>query len=359
MVQRVLSVSFTQILRVLALLLLPLAFISLIAWATAGSTSGNTSDPIRAAIWLWLGAHHIPFTVNLAGAAGFLSYLPLGAVVLPFLALRSGFSKALYKLHMDYHSIAMVRVTYSLVYTLFVTVLAFLAQSDGVQPVWYLAPIFSFLIAYFATFTAGNGARLSTPILYASRALAVLVGLSFIYLAILIFTHHATIEKLTTVLAPGVFGGGLLFLLNIFYLPNIAISVLSYFSGAGFAVGSNSHISPFSRHIDQIPAFPLLGVIPESTSKFALIAIVVAIMVGVLIALWSIPNGATTLFQTLFITAVGTAILAYLGSGALITEAMGAVGVSIWQLTLFLNAQIFLGAIATFYLPPLLSRSRE
>jgi hypothetical protein len=82
-------------------------------------------------------------------------------------------------------------------------------------------------------------------------------------------------------------------------------------------------------------------------------------MVGVLIALWSIPNGATTLFQTLFITAVGTAILAYLGSGALITEAMGAVGVSIWQLTLFLNAQIFLGAIATFYLPPLLSRSRE
>ena len=52
MVQRVLSVSFTQILRVLALLLLPLAFISLIAWATAGSTSGNTSDPIRAAIWL-------------------------------------------------------------------------------------------------------------------------------------------------------------------------------------------------------------------------------------------------------------------------------------------------------------------
>ena len=56
MLQRVLAVSFAQVLRTIAILLLPLAFISLIAWATAGSTTGNTSDPMRAAVWLWLGA---------------------------------------------------------------------------------------------------------------------------------------------------------------------------------------------------------------------------------------------------------------------------------------------------------------
>ena len=359
MVQRVLSVSFAQILRVIALLLLPLAFISLIAWATAGSASGNTSDPIRAAVWLWLGAHHIPFAINLAGAAGFLSYLPLGAVVLPFLALRSGFSRALYKLHMDYHSITTVRVIYSTVYATLVTALALLSSSDGVQAVWYLAPVFSFLTAFLSTFTAGNGARLTAPVLYASRALAILMGFSFIYLALLIFTHYVTVQRLTTVLAPGVFGGVLLFALNVFYLPNIAISVLSYFSGAGFAVGSNSQISPFTRHVDQIPAFPLLGVIPESTSKFALLAIILAVAVGVLLAVWSIPSGATTLLQSLFITVIGTALLAYLGSGSLITDAMSAVGVSIWKMTLILDAEIILGAVATFYLPPLLSRGRE
>ena len=359
MVQRVLSVSFAQILRVIALLLLPLAFISLIAWATAGSATGNSSDPIRAAIWLWLGAHHIPFVVNLAGAAGFLSYLPLGAVVLPFLALRSGFSRALYKLHMDYHSITTVRIIYSTVYAIFATALTLLSRSEGVQAVWYFAPLFAFIIAYLSTFTAGNGARITAPVLYASRALAILIGISFIYLAFLIFTQHATVQRLTTILAPGVFGGVLLFALNVFYLPNIAVSVLAYFSGAGFAVGSNSHISPFSRHVDQIPAFPLLGVIPESTSKFALLAIILAVAVGVLLAIWSIPSGATTLWQSLIVTVIGTALLAYVGSGSLITEAMGAMGVSIWRLTLILDAQIILGAVAAFYLPPLLNRSRE
>jgi hypothetical protein len=108
MLQRVLAVSFAQVLRTVAILLLPLAFISLIAWATAGSATGNTSDPMRAAIWLWLGAHHIPFFLN-GTATGYLSYLPIGAMLLPFFVLRTGFGRALSKLHGDFHNVASVR----------------------------------------------------------------------------------------------------------------------------------------------------------------------------------------------------------------------------------------------------------
>ena len=75
MFQRVLWVSLSQVLRSIALVLLPISFLTLIAWATAGSITGNTSDPIRAAMWVWLGIHHIPFSLSLPPAAveGYLS----------------------------------------------------------------------------------------------------------------------------------------------------------------------------------------------------------------------------------------------------------------------------------------------
>ena len=58
--QRVLSVSLSHAIRGAALVLLPFAFIALVAWATAGSATGTTTDPIRGAAWIWLGSHHIP-----------------------------------------------------------------------------------------------------------------------------------------------------------------------------------------------------------------------------------------------------------------------------------------------------------
>mgnify|MGYP003338747930 CR=1 FL=1 len=44
-----LLVSFKQAVRSTTLIILPLSFISLVAWATAGSSTGNTADPLRAA----------------------------------------------------------------------------------------------------------------------------------------------------------------------------------------------------------------------------------------------------------------------------------------------------------------------
>jgi 3-oxoacyl-[acyl-carrier-protein] synthase-3 len=43
MFQRVLAVTLAQVVRSISVLFLPIAFLCLIAWATAGSTNGNTS----------------------------------------------------------------------------------------------------------------------------------------------------------------------------------------------------------------------------------------------------------------------------------------------------------------------------
>ena len=116
---RVLGVTLTQVLRSVALVLLPTSFIALFAWATAGSAVGNTGDPLRASLWIWLGAHQIPFTLSLppSNTAGYLSFLPLGALVAPVLAIRNGVARAFERLDGDESLLPLARILFALVYT--------------------------------------------------------------------------------------------------------------------------------------------------------------------------------------------------------------------------------------------------
>jgi hypothetical protein len=357
MLQRVLAVSFAQVLRSLALLLLPLAFISLIAWATAGSATGNTSDPMRAAIWLWLGAHHIPFFLN-GATTGYLSYLPIGAMLLPFFALRSGFSRALSKLHGDFHNLNSVRTIFSFQYAILATLLALFSSSATVSSQWYLAPMFAFLISYMATLTAGSRFRISQAVSYASRALALLLGSAFIILALLVFTHLSTFKNISVVLEPGLLGSILLFALNLFYLPNLAIAALSYFTGAGFAIGAGTLISPFTYNLGAIPTLPILAVVPTTASKWALLAVLITVSVGVLLAIWALGSSSSALIQALILIAASISILGYLASGSLMTSSMSAVGVSIWKLTLSIFLEISLGVLLVVLVPQIKLRRR-
>lgn len=357
MLQRVLAVSFAQVLRTVAILLLPLAFISLIAWATAGSATGNTSEPIRAAIWLWLGAHHIPFFLN-GAATGYLSYLPLGAMLLPFFALRSGFGRALSKLHGDFHNIASVRSIFASQYAVIVTLLAFLSKSPNVSSQWYLAPLFSFLIAYLASLTAGSRLHMSQAVSYATRVLAILLGFSFIFLAIAIFINISTFKNISIVLQPGFFGAFLLFALNLFYLPNLAVSVLAYFTGTGFAVGAGTLVSPLTHRLGEIPALPILAALPATSSKWALLAVIFVIALGAMMAAWALASSSRSLFQALTLITISISIISYLASGSLMTQAMSAVGVSIWKLALSITIEIGLGIAAFVFIPQIKLRSR-
>ena len=358
MLQRVLAVSFAQVLRTVAILLLPLAFISLIAWATAGSATGNTSDPMRAAIWLWLGAHHIPFFLN-GTATGYLSYLPIGAMLLPFFALRSGFGRALSKLHGDFHNIASVRSIFASQYALVVTLLALASRSPSVTSQWYLAPVFAFLIAYLASLTAGSRTRMSQAVSYATRVLAILLGTSFIFLAIAIFLNISTFKNISIVLQPGFFGAILLFALNLFYLPNLAVSVLAYFTGTGFAVGTGTLVSPFTHRLGEIPALPLLSVLPTSSSKWALLAVALVIALGALMAAWALTSSTQALVQAIILLSISILLIGYLASGSLMTDAMSAVGVSLWKLALSITIELGIGVAAMVFIPQIKLPSRS
>jgi hypothetical protein len=328
---------------------LPFSFIALIAWATAGSASGSTTHPIRGAVWIWLGAHHIPFQLSLppTGVAGYLTYLPIGAVFLPFIVIRTSFQRALDRLKGDYHDLNSVRLTFATFYALLATALAFASKSTSIAPQWYLAPVFTFLIALFATMTVGARLAPSRALRTASRLLALILGTSLITVSILIWVNFSQIKDITISLQPGIFGGVLLLLLNILYLPNAAIALAAYFSGTGLAVGAGTIVSPWWYELGQIPALPLLGILPVNRQPLALFGIAFFIAIGVLLAYLADGFELSGYLQTFIFVIAGLTLLAYLGSGSLITAEMGAVGVSIWKFALSIFIEIGLGFLAT------------
>jgi len=372
MLTRVLGAALPQVLRSVAWLLLPTSFIALLAWATAGSATGNTGDPLRAALWIWIGAHSIPFDLSLppSGLAGHLSYLPLGALIFPVLAIRSGVARTIERLDNDSSLVGAARATFAVGYTLFALAASFFSKTDSIRPVWYFAIIYVLPFTLLCAATVGRRVALGQGFLFGSRIIALLLGISSIVFGILLLVNISMVKNLTTVLQPGIFGGFLLLLLNILYIPNAIVSTLAYFSGVGFAVGSGTLVSPTSFRLNKIgtlvsptsfrlnkiPAMPLLGALPENKSLISLIGILVIVAAGALLVTWTISLDQTVLVQSLIVAVLLAAFVGYSGSGALITDAMSAVGVSTWKFTLAIAAQLGLGAALAIYVPRLTNR---
>jgi hypothetical protein len=193
----------------------------------------------------------------------------------------------------------------------------------------------------------------------ASRVIAIALGFSFIVLALLIFTNISTFKNISIVLQPGIFGSLLLFALNAFYLPNAALAILGYFTGTGFAIGAGTLISPFTHHLGELPALPLLAALPTTSSRWALLVVVLVIALGAAMALWAQSSSTTTLIQSFVLTLISFALLSYLASGSLMTPAMSAVGLSIWKFTLSTGVELAIGIALVVLLPQIRIRVKR
>ena len=359
MMTRVLGAALPQVLRSVAWLLLPTSFIALLAWATAGSATGNTGDPLRAAVWIWIGAHQIPFSLALppSGLDGYLSYLPLGALVFPVLAIRNGISRTIERLDNDSSLVGSARAVFAIGYTLFALLASLLSKTEAIKPVWYFAIIYVLPFTLLVGATVGRKVALGQGFLFGSRIIALLLGVSSIIFGLMLLINISMVKDLTTVLQPGIFGGLLLLLLNILYIPNAIVATLAYFSGVGFAVGSGTLVSPFSHRLNKIPAMPLLGALPEGKSIIAMIGIAFIIFAGALLASWTVALNLKVLQQSLIVAILIAAFVGYSASGALITDAMSAVGVSTWKFTLAMAAELAAGVTLALYLPRMFKRT--
>lgn len=342
---------FRQALRSVALLLLPIAFASLIIWATAGSSTGSTSDPIFTSLWFYLAAHQIPLDIagSLAGAR--LTFLPLGALVLVFFVIRSGVMRSVALFDEDRKRI--VVPIFALLYSLLLLVISlFSSLRDEVVSVRvYLA----IPIALFVTFTfsliasrlmpARTRAPWEIATTWAAFALAILLAVATLVLFISLAIHYRAVLDLTTVISPGIFGGVALIAIQILYLPNMVVATLGYISGSGAHIGSGSIIHPFLFELDQLPALPLLGALPRGSFPWAIAGAFVVIAFGFIIHRRLLARFSSDLTSAISLAAFFTLslLIAVSASGQLITDVLGEVGPSWWRFPLVLSGELALG----------------
>lgn len=355
--RRTLVVSLTQALKGVGLTLFPIIFISLFAWATAGSTSGNTADPMRAAAWFWTAAHLVPFKLLTTSnqIAGQLSLLPMGALIFPVWAIRKSF--ALVREVAPKESGG--RLLYSVFYATVATGLSLASRSSGISSSWYLSSLFTFLIAFCATLDFSNFAHSSVKL--GAYIFLAMWGVAAIATSLSLFSHWKLMVNLTTVNSPGIVGGVLLLFLQILYLPNAAFAALSYLVGAGFTLGLGTVVSPTHFTLTGIPAVPLLSAMPTGKHPLILLGFLSLLIFATLIYVF-IRNQKSTFkgrshesFRTFLILAAVLTGMAYFSSGELLTPVMAHTG-TIWLVFGIYLLSAFAAVMVLFlYIPRLFS----
>ena len=370
-----LLVSFKQAVRSTTLILLPISFISLVAWATAGSSTGNTADPLRAAIWFFLVAHHVPLNLSFSNEtiSGALTFFPIGALLIPFLAIRSGIKRL-----SEERDVSTLRNKRSLVlslaltYAFFGTLLSLFATGSTVGAPFYLVFPILFLVASVSGFIASNllpDHQLLFPwqrgLKVAWIAMIAMVGFGALIFAASLAFHFTTVLQLTQVIEPGIFGGLAFLAIQILYLPNFAVAALSYVAGSGVVIGSGSWLNPFVHRIDEIPAIPLLGGLPIHPHPYLAILIVALMSLGAFIAKYgSKKYSDPTELKRFLISTIGfvtalTLIFARASSGELLSSNLSSVGPQWWLMPILIGCESGVGAALFIFLPIVITKIKE
>ena len=349
MVARRLWIALQQVIRSVLIILFPLAFITLFAWATAGSTYGTTSDPMRAAVWLWLGSHLTPFNITSNEVSGYLSYLPLGAVVLPWLTMRLGYKRVLEAVENKKVSRAYFIIAYILIYLL----LTLISSNSQVSTDLFRGLVILFMLLLTAT----TDLKFENSIKLPMQIFLIMLGIAGILFSISLMLNFSTAKNLTIVLNPGILGGVLLLLLQLLYLPNIIFTTFSYVLGSGFSLGKATEISPLIFNLREIPAIPVLAGLPSDKNIwFLLPTLMVAIYGWINLSLIFKLNIDTKskrqLILRFFIVSIaGVMIISFITSGSLISSNMSPVGVSPLRIGAVVTAHLLLVLLLMILFP--------
>jgi MFS family permease len=370
-----LLVSFKQAVRSITLILLPLSFISLVAWATAGSSTGNTADPLRAALWFFLIAHHIPLDLSLSNntISGALTFFPIGALLIPFLAIRSGYRKILEdRGEVTSRQKRSLILSLAFSYAAIGTVLSLFATGSTISAPFYLVFPVLFAVAALSAFLSSNllpehglqfpwqrGLKVSWIVLVA------LIGIGGLIFSLSLGWHFTTVLQLTQVIEPGVFGGLAFLAVQILYLPNFAISALSYLAGSGVVIGDGSWLNPFVHRIDEIPAIPLLGGLPIKPHPYLITIALLFIFMGWLVASYGQGIYKDPVEQRRFYLAtlgfIGalTLVIARASSGELLSSNLTSVGPQWWLMPITLTLEISIGIGLKVFTPIVIEKIQE
>jgi hypothetical protein len=166
--------------------------------------------------------------------------------------------------------------------------------------------------------------------------------------------HAGRVTHLGGELGPGPVGVVALVLACVAYLPNAVLWSTAYAVGPGFAVGAHTSVSPLGVHLGAVPAFPLLGALPDSGTApalslpFVAMPLVTGALIGVLLIrrlpALRMEDAAFAGFATGALAGGMLGLLAALSGGPAGPGRMATVGPSAWQVGLMAALELGVGA---------------
>ena len=333
----------------------------LLSWATDSRSGSGALAATQAVGQLWLVAHGVAMTVP----TGTVHLAPLGLVALPLLLLhRAGRHAARTVPTTRTSHLGRLALAVAVPYSLAVAIVSALATTHDVQPHAVGALLSGLAVALVG---AGSGLlrerglpvrRVPSSARALARATGVAVGTLLaggaLMAGLAVALHGGRVSSLASASDPGFLGGLALLLLGLAFVPNVAVWGASWTTGAGFAVGVGTSVSPWSTQLGAVPAFPLLGALPSHAppTSVAVLVLLLPLAAGAL-AGWSVgrASSATTLLRAAGegalvapLAALAFTLLALVSGGPLGDGRMAALGPSPWRVGLAVLVELVLPA---------------
>lgn len=187
-------------------------------------------------------------------------------------------------------------------------------------------------------------------------AVVTLIGAGAALVALSIAMNAGAIVGLYEALRVDGLGATMLTLGQLAYLPTFIVWAISWLAGPGFAVGAGTAVSPAGTELGIVPAIPVFAALPENTSMWTLIVVLVPLAAGAF-AGWAIRSriswegedlplisrATIALGVALFAAGFG-ALAAVLASGSIGPGRMAVTGPEPGPLALALGITVLIGA---------------
>jgi len=187
-------------------------------------------------------------------------------------------------------------------------------------------------------------------------AVSGVIAAGAVLVATAVFVQASDVVGLFESLRVDTVGATVVALGQLLYVPTLVVWAIAWLAGPGFAVGAGTTVSPAGTELGVLPAIPVFGILPEDTSPWTLIIVLVPVLAGAF-AGWVVRSRLVAEFGEVrmpvrAVTAVGIAACAAgfgacaaaLASGSIGPGRLADVGPHPGLLALALGAEVLVGA---------------
>ncbi|MGI8760973.1 MAG: cell division protein PerM [Jatrophihabitantaceae bacterium] len=319
-----------------------------ICWLPVSGTTGRVNSTIHAGLLSFLASVHGGVTVDGTPA----TFLPLGmTVAVGLVAWRAGCALADAAADLgerDPARLAVAGVAQALSFALVCLLAAPLASlgTSGVPPVGVaVASLLLFALTGGSALVrlsplsdwcaACVPSGLGSCVRAGAAAVTVYLGAGAALVAGSLAVHHGRVELLSQQVGGG-WGGVPVLLLGLLAAPNAVIAGAAYLAGPGFAVGSATTASAVSTAHGTLPAFPILGAMPDGHGAGPavwLLVVATPVAAGLVAARMAgrAPEWRVRLRElgmTAVVSGLAMAVLAWQGGGSIGSGRLRTIGAS-------------------------------